>query len=879
MKSLLARIRKRFPSRKEEMSPSEAEALRLDFKERYHNFKLLLSANNKALEIMADMERVLEGDRPFGMAYVRARCTAASVNVFRMIRKIEKLAPAKYSALQERYKAIQHEIDCILSEQRTAKDDRLVIPMEEIDSGLADLVGGKMAHLGDLKNRINLNVPPGFSITATAYDRFLQHNDLRAEIDSRIQSASLENMERLVALSAEIRQLIVQGEIPPDLAEAIRDAIRNLPRKDGAPLSLALRSSALGEDASGASFAGQYRSILNVGEENVLHAYKEVLSSKYGVPALTYRLNRGFRDEDIAMCVACLTMVDAVAGGVVYTRNPVSPADDSVFINSAWGLPKSVVDGSIACDLFVVSRAPERKLLRSVVEQKDKKFMCYPEEGVCRIDLTGETAAAMPSLEGDQIQALAALSLQIEDYYGSPQDIEWAVSTDQPNEFHILQCRPLHQAAAEKPVDRKRLQPGEMPATALAVGGITASPGAAAGPVYRAEKAADILGFPDGAVLVTRQALPQWAPLLDRAAAVVTEQGGFAGHLANVAREFGVPALFGLTGIFEKIESGTVVTVDADSLCLHRGRIEALLVQSKKPRFIMRDSPVYRILERVSRHIVPLHLLDPDAPEFRADKCSTLHDITRFIHEKSVQEMFSFGANHHFAEKTGKQLHYKVPMQWWILDLDDGFRSEVTGKYVTIDKIASIPMLALWEGIVAIPWDGPPPIDGKGLLSVMFQATANPALNTGTRTKYAERNYFIISRNYCSLSSRLGFHFSILEAFVGDRPAENYISFRFKGGAADTERRILRVQFVGEILQENDFSTEIQLDHLSARIEGLDADAMTARLKMLGYLTLHTRQLDMIMTKPSLVNRYRKKFRQDIERLTGESAGQERSGP
>ncbi len=863
---LFTRIQKYFSFHKEDPLSSDAETLRLDFKERYNNFKLLLGANNRALEIMADIEQTLKGDKTFGMAYIKARCTAVSVNVFRMIRKIEKLAPGKYEVLQERYDAIQKDISHVLSESRISRDDRLIIPIEDINCDLADFVGGKMANLGELKNRIGLKVPDGFSITVAAYDLFLKYNDLQTEIDRRIQAATLENMENLVALSTEIRQLIVQGEMPPDLIKAIEDAVRRLSGSGEKPVYLALRSSALGEDASGASFAGQYHSILNVSTENIFNAYKEVLSSKYGIPAITYRLKRGFRDEDIAMSVACLCMVDALAGGVVYTRNPVAPMDNSIYINAAWGLPKSVVDGSITSDLFVVSRAPELEIIRSVVEKKKRKFVCYPKEGVCRMDLTGDTAA-MPSLTSSQILELTKLSLKIEAYYGSAQDIEWALSNEYPEELLILQCRPLQQKVSECRLDPKLTQPAELPETVIASGGITASPGAASGLAYVAEKAADIFGFPDSSILFVRQALPQWAPLLGRAAAVVTEQGGFAGHLANVAREFAVPAIFSLPDIFDKIETGMLVTVDADGLCLHRGRIESLLATQEKPHFMMQDSPVHKLLQRVSRYIVPLNLLNPDSPDFKPGNCTTLHDITRFIHEVSVQEMFSFGITHHFPEKTSKQLYYKTPMQWWILDLDDGFKSEVKGKLVTIDNIASIPMLALWEGMLAIPWDGPPPIDGKGLLSVMFQATANPALNTGRRSKYAERNYFMISKQYCSLSSRLGFHFSILETFVSERPAENYISFRFKGGATDQDRRIRRVQFVGEILEEYGFNSVVQSDHLSARLEGVNADVTIARLKMIGYLILHTRQLDMIMSKPALVKQYRQKFRKDIEKI------------
>ncbi len=849
---------------KKKIESGNVEAIRLDFKERYHNFKLLLNANNRSLEIMADIEKALREGLPFGMSFVKAHCTAVSVNVYRMIRKLDKLAPEKYSALHDRFKSIRDEINPLLTRKTIFEDNRLVIPLCDIKMDMADMVGSKMANIGEMKNQIKIRVPNGFVITAFAYERFLQHNDLKAEIDQRIQSTPPDNMEALYTLCAEIQQMIIRAEIPPDSKEAINNAITNLKPEPGKKITLALRSSALGEDSAESSFAGQYRSILNVSIENIFQAYKEVVASKYSLPALTYRLNRGFRDEDISMCVGCLNMLDAISGGVAYSHNPMEIRDDSIFINAAWGLPKSVVDGSVACDLFVVSRKPSMEVTHKEIQEKGKKFVCYPEEGVCRLDVVGDTRS-MPSLTDEQILKLAELVVKIEACYGSPQDIEWALTSESPSDFYILQCRPLQQQNRSEKTFPSALSID--PERIIAKGGVFASPGAASGEAYLAERGVDILNFPKGGVLVTRQALPIWAPLLDRAAAVITEQGGFAGHLANVAREFEVPALFGVKGITEKIKPGEVVTVDAEGLTIYRGKIEKLLTMTGKKKNMMANSPVYETLKKVSSYIVPLNLLDPDSPEFTPSNCRTFHDITRFIHEKSVQEMFNFGKEHNFSERSGKQLYYHVPMQWWILNLDDGFKEEVTGKYVRLDNIISIPMLALWEGIVAIPWDGPPPIDGRGFMSVMYQATANTALNTGTRSRYSERNYFMISKYYCSLSSRLGFHFTILEALVSERSSENYISFRFQGGAADYERRIKRVQFVGELLSEYGFAVTIKEDNLTARVEGHESEFMKARLKIIGYLTIHTRQLDMIMSRPAAVSHYRLKFKKDIESM------------
>jgi pyruvate,water dikinase len=823
---------------------TSTEDLRLAFKSRYHSFKLLLNANNKALEIMTDLEQAQEGTRPFGLSFIRANCTAVCVNVLKIIRHLDEISPGKYQALLPRFKMIQERINRAIGPKVPPEAGAIAMPIQAIDKLMVDEVGAKMANLGEIKNIVRLAVPDGFVITASGYQKFLDHNDLHPEISRRLLGIEDEPLDQLYRISTDLQQLIIRSPLPPELQQALWQMYRMLEEKTGKAVRVSMRSSALGEDLAGTSFAGQFRSELNVSPEHMVETYKEVVASKYSVQAIVYRLNMGIPDEDIDMCVGCMAMVDAMAGGVTYTRNPMNIRLDSVYIYAAWGLPKSVVEGTVTPDLFVVSRRDPPQVLRKEVRPKDKKFVCYPEEGVCRLDLTGEQANA-PSLRDDQAAKLAGDCIKLEQYYGSPQDIEWVLDADE--QFHILQCRPLEQVEVGAGIlrpDEEELEDELV----LLQGGITASPGAASGPVFILRRDADAFQFPGGAVLVTMQSLPKWAALLSRASAVVTEHGGAAGHLANVAREYGVPALFGLPDAADAFVGGEVVTVDADGHRIYQGRIESLLSQAPETRPIMKGTPVFEVLRSVSGHIVPLNLLAPDSPDFKPQRCQTLHDITRFCHEKSVQDMSAFGHEHRFPERSAKRLVCEVPMQWWVIDLDDGFNRIEQGKFIHLEHIASIPMLALWEGIIAIPWEGPPPVDTRGFVSVLMQSTTNPALDPAMSSEFAIKNYFMISKNYCSLNSRFGYHFSTVETLVSDRPLENYISFQFKGGAADYQRRKKRALLVGHILEMFDFHVEIREDAVFARLEGREEKTMVEKLKLLGYLIIHTRQLDMVMS-------------------------------
>ena len=860
MKQMIKFLKKVF-GKSEDPDLNQAETLRHDFKERYHTFKLLLAANNAALENFAQIEKLLAEGQIFGMADINTNITAASVNVFKMIRKLDRLSSGKYKALSNRFDTIQNDISLILNETRVIHDKRLVIDISEIDRTMSDDVGQKIANLGEIKNKLHLKVPDGFVITAHACEMFIRYNALQIEINRRIKTIINDDLEQIYLCSQTIQQLIINSKIPPDLELAIKDKIKSLNPDIKNTTTFALRSSALGEDSHDASFAGQYKSLLNVSEEHLFQAYKEVIASKYSLQAINYRLARGFKDEDILMSVGCLTMIDALSGGVIYSHNPFQIYDDSIFIQSTWGLPKAIVDGSVNSDLFVVSRNPKMRIRHKDIKRKEAKFTCYPEEGVARKNIVDEFQS-LPSIGEKEILHLARLSKKIESHYGVPQDIEWALSNNDSPMIYLLQTRPLKVKSQEKRShDLPQIDLGHR----ITKQGVMASPGSAFGQAYIADKEVDLLRFPKDAVLVVHQARPEWAPLLSKAAAVISESGGFAGHLASVAREMGIPALFGVSEICQKIETGVMLTVDAEGLSVYKGKIKTLLAEPFIDKKLIIDTPVFNTLKRISRHIIPLNLLDPDSADFRPKNCQTLHDITRFIHEKSVTEMFNFGKSHGFDQVSSKQLHHGIPMKWWVLNLDDGFKKEVKGKYIYLDDIASVPMMALWEGIIAVPWDGPPAVDKKGLMSVMFQATVNPALITGVRTKYAERNYFMISRKYCSLSSRLGFHFSTLESFVGERVSENYISFRFQGGAADHTRRLKRVQFIGDFLSGFGFKIKIRNDNLNAHLKGYDKEYILNRLKIIGYLTIHTRQLDMITSNPVMIAKYINKFKNDIE--------------
>ncbi|WP_288230877.1 PEP/pyruvate-binding domain-containing protein [uncultured Desulfovibrio sp.] len=849
--AVLKRLR-RWLGRGEPPAPDPAELAREEefkvrLRERCARFRRLLSANKSALEAMSDVEERLAGVKPFGMDYVRAASTRTVTAVFQMVRELNALSDNGYASLQEAFDRIRGDMERLLALPEHAARGPLILPLADVR--LTDLprVGGKMANLGELAANVGLDVPDGFAVTVAAYYRFMEYNGLRSELERRIQATDMRSLDEVFSLSAALQQCVLAAPLPPDLEAAVTEAVEAMKERAGDDLLLALRSSAVGEDALGVTFAGQYRSELNVPPEEACEVWKEIVASKYAVTAMSYRYQRGIPDDVAPMSVGVLAMVRAGAGGVAYSRDPVaaSRGQERVVLNAVPGLPQAVVDGAVTPDVFVFSR----------------------ENPPCLLEKHPADAAAAPSLTAVQAAELARVALALEEYYNEPQDVEWALEAGD-GRIMVLQSRPLREADGG-PDRGEGAQATELPPglTVLAGGGVPVSPGVGMGPAFVARKEADMLSFPEGGVLVVERAYPRWATLLARASGLVSETGGMAGHLASVAREYRLPAVFSLPDACRLLENAGDVTLDANRNVVLAGRQAQLIPPMAAPPNLMAGSPVYLRLEALAQLMTPLHLLDPDAPEFAPQHCRSLHDITRFCHEKAVRLMFDDDAG--VGRRMGKQLKAGVKLQYWVVDMGGGFTRTVGGPVVDLSEIASAPMLALWEGMVAVPWAGPPSSGAAGFMSVVFESAMNPELESTAPTTMAERNFFIIGDRYMILQARYGYHFCTVECLAGEDSHENFVNFQFKGGAADRERRRLRARMLAGLLEGHGFRADVKDDSLFAVAEGFDAAETLRKTRLLGYLLIHSRQVDMIMRESAKAEALRKKLAGDMDALAG----------
>jgi pyruvate,water dikinase len=266
--------------------------------------------------------------------------------------------------------------------------------------------------------------------------------------------------------------------------------------------------------------------------------------------------------------------------------------------------------------------------------------------------------------------------------------------------------------------------------------------------------------------------------------------------------------------------------------------------------------------------VVPLNLTDPDAPEFSPAHCTTLHDLTRYVHERSYQEMFSLGESLDDFRAAAFFLDVFLPVDLYIIDLGGGIADTVKGNRVKVAQVTSAPLTALLRGMLhpKIPRWGARPLDLGGFASVVV----NHALTSPEQERsFRDPSYALVSDRYVNYTARVGYHFSIVDAYCGDTTNKNYVHLLFRGGAADLPRRSRRARAIAAILKVWGFSVDVTGDSTQGRIHKMPREETARLIEQVGRLLQFMRQMDVAMTSEAAVTEVADAFLREDYALEG----------
>ncbi|MDO8528936.1 MAG: phosphoenolpyruvate synthase [Nanoarchaeota archaeon] len=443
----------------------------------------------------------------------------------------------------------------------------------EINKDSGSTAGGKGANLGEMFNA-KIPVPPGFVVTAQAYDYFIEKAGIKQKIMELLAEINYEDTKQLESVTKEIRELIVKAEFPKEMKDEILESYsymdtRDLENINGTALDIlknassdifvAVRSSATSEDSAGASFAGQQETFLNVkGNQELLKKIKECFASLFTPRATYYRNKKGFKHEDMSLAVVVQKMIDSDKSGVVFSKDP-SKKNDNVIVEAVWGLGEGIVSGAITPDSYIVSGG---KIIERKINEKKIAYTRNSGGAAETVKLTPEKSKQQVLKDGE-IKKLAELALKLEEHYQKPQDIEFAI---EGGNIYAVQTRPIT-TLETRGGETKELK-GE-----IVLEGIAASPGIGSGKIKIIGNLEDLDKLKAGDILVTKMTNPDMVVTMQKAAAIVTDEGGLTAHAAIVSREMGIPAVVGTQEATTKLKEGEIITVDGFTGKIYKGKI------------------------------------------------------------------------------------------------------------------------------------------------------------------------------------------------------------------------------------------------------------------------------------------------------------------
>jgi pyruvate,water dikinase len=445
-----------------------------------------------------------------------------------------------------------------------------ILWFDELGRSDVALVGGKNASLGEMYCKLTergVRVPYGFAVTAHAYFTFIQEAGIGDDIRRILRGLNTHDVEDLARRGQRVRQVILEAEFSEELRGAITAAYEALCQRERIQnVDTAIRSSATAEDLPDASFAGQQETYLNVrGKTAVLQACRKCFASLFTNRAISYREDHGFDHTSIGLSVAVQRMVrsDLGSAGVMFSIDTESGFEHAVLINGSYGLGEYVVKGVVNPDEFLIFKPTLLKGYHPILKRKlgsKRKKLVYSVEGTSP---TEEHPVPLPErrrfcLRDVQVLQLARWAVLIEDHYGIPMDMEWALD-GKTGELYIVQARPetVHARRDRDILEEYTLRRhGNVLVTGAAVGGKIG-----VGKARVIKDVREIAKFRPGDVLVTDSTDPDWEPIMKIAAAIVTDAGGRTSHAAIVSRELGIPAVVGCSTATRVIHTGQEVTV------------------------------------------------------------------------------------------------------------------------------------------------------------------------------------------------------------------------------------------------------------------------------------------------------------------------------
>ncbi|MCD4744630.1 MAG: hypothetical protein K8R67_19375 [Desulfobacteraceae bacterium] len=812
-------------------------------REKYKAFKALLIQDTRAHEIIADLEEIYYQKKQVDIQAVEKKHRKLAKCVSRMVVNLSKISPVRYHSLKDYFKKFNFYIEYILASEQYSFAPPFVLNINPESNAKTDginhnyplIAGGKANHLSILCKTLKVRSPKSFVVTTNTFRYFLEYNNLSKVINKLLSEIDITQPANLNMISQELIQCILDAAVPKEIEDLIMECLGSMrPYNKRSPV-LAVRSSAVAEDGI-CSFAGQYKSVLNVLPENVINAYKEVLASKYSPHALYYRITRGISDTDTPMAVLIMEMIDARESGVMYTRDIENFGSEDLVIYSVKGLGEQLVSGKADPFSIRVNRSPQ-----------------------------GMISA------GNEEHKLARVGLEIENYFGQPQDIEWCRDND--GNLFILQTRslslhtvydsglpPESDISSQNQLlnDQSNIDYKENPI--LLQGGNNASAGMGSGKTFHLKHLSQLEEVPDKTVLVTKHPLPELVTIIGKLSAVVTDTGSVAGHFASVAREFGVPMLVNTSIATQVLEHGKLVTVHGDLKMVFQGSLsvqEGIHDMPGAESDPFEKTPFMKTLSSVMQFISPLRLVNPSSNEFTPEGCRSFHDIIRFCHEKAVQEMFSHGRRKGSRKKGAIKLVSDIPMLFYILDVGEGIKQNLpASKEVHVDDIICSPFQAVYKGLSnpGIKWEQFSNYDWATYDNIVMSG----GIISPDNAQFG--SYAIIAADYLNINLRFGYHFVILDTFCGQNPEKNYILFRFSGGGGSPAGRELRAAFLTGVLTFLGFVVETKGEMVDGQLKHADFEEIKEKLDWVGRLLGATRLMDMQLKEGADINLFVNKF-------------------